>query len=738
MPLSPVVEARLRLRLGVVRRHLAQRRVIPVVPRLGVEKLRSCPFFAKWPAAALSELRREMVLEVYLRGEALLYGGVPCAVSSLFWIVSGTLAELPSRRDRCERKRLLETVEGSVPLVSNVWGKAPSCGSSHAEFHDNLATFGAGQFAAGERLFVGLPYHRTIHCESNVTCLTVSFRAVQRLRKKWQVPPEASESAAKEIMREQLLRADDRPPLPLALQQNPILCCLDAATLSILWIRLSPMVACANEVICDDVFTADTVSFLLSGEVRVGGTRDQRSSKIVPCGGAVGLQSFAPYEVPRAGDEKCPAVALTFSQLWGIGRQAFSEMVSDTEWRKCAAVAQKTIHFKIDPALLEGVRVFASLSLAKVAALAKRMELRVVRGAAYILSPNKKPQEAIVVLVGRVYFEEQTSAERAPHGGKAARTHIPCGTPVAFAECVAEVPLRCGVFAETGAVVVSLTRRAMVETFRRNDNGPEMEPAVTEAAMTQLDVPLAARNAARIVNKAQERAVQRVRKHALVQPSSAAPREEEQQGVSLLDLDVDRMIELRTQVLSTLALQVRSLRPGMWQAERGGAHYDTASRTIMRNAAPNEAPKPHRRQSCFSLDERGCLVFCGKGAVVDEKPEGGAQPPGSLSGAEGEEYAPRRASPIHLAAKSARSKASHKLPSPSALRCAPAEKLPPVVGPAPASERVKALRRVGEQLQEEADNALSLPLGCFLSPSGAHKPLAYCDVKEKVRMRVCE
>ncbi|RNF10109.1 hypothetical protein TraAM80_01858 [Trypanosoma rangeli] len=611
MFLSPVVESRLRLKLHVARRRLATRRVIQVVPKLDAGKLLSCPLFAKWPSAALSELRLKMVWEVHVEGDALLYGGMPCNMSSLFWIVSGELAELPNRRDLCESRRLSKAVGNRVSSVYNIGDERASSGALHAEFHQNLATFGAGQFAAGERLFLGLPYDRTMRCESNVTGFAVSFRVVQRLQKKWQVSPKASVSAAKEIMQEQLLRRDERPLLSLALLQNPILRCLDAATLSILWIRLSPIVVCANEIICDDVFAADTISFLQSGEVCVGDNRGHCGRKTISCGGAVGLHSFAPSEVPCARDEKHPAVALTFSQLWRVGWKAFSEAVSDTEWKRCAAAALKTIDFRIDRSLLDRAEVFSSLSSSKLETLANRMELRVVRGDAYILPPQKKPQEVIVVLVGTVYFEAPTPAEKVPHGVKAARTRIPCGDPVAFAECIAEVPLQRGVFAATGAVIVSLTRRAMVKVLRKGDR-PEIDPAVTEAAMAQLGVPLIASGATCIVNKAQEKAARRVRKYAQVQHSSEAP-----QNVPSLYDNVDQLIGISTQVLSTLAVQLQSLRPGVWQTECGGVLYDTASRTVMKKQSPNERLKPHRPHTCFTLDEKGCVVFCSTDAVVD-------------------------------------------------------------------------------------------------------------------------
>ncbi|ESL11489.1 hypothetical protein TRSC58_00759 [Trypanosoma rangeli SC58] len=717
MLLSPVVKARLRLKLGVVRRRLAARRVTQVIPKLDADKLLSCPLFAKWPSAALSELRLEMVWEVHLKGDALLYGGMPCDMSSLFWIVSGELAELPNRRDLCERRRLSEAVGDGVSSVHSIGGEWASSGALRAEFRQNLATFGAGQFAAGERLFLGLPYDRTLRCETNVTGFSVSFRVVQRLQKRWQVPPGASVSAAKEIMQDQLLRRDERPLLSLALLKNPILRCLDAATLSILWIRLSPIVVCANEMICDDVFAADTISFLQSGEVCVGDKRGHRGRKTVSCGGAIGLHSFAPSEVPCARGEKHPAVALSFSQLWRVGRRTFSEAVSDTEWKRCAAIALKTIDFRIDRSLLAKAEVFSSLSPSKLEALANRMELRVVRGDAYILPPQKKPQEVIVVLVGTVYFEARTPAGKVQHGGKSERTRIPCGDPVAFAECVAEMPLRYGVFAATGAVIVSLTRRAMVKVLRKDDDGPEIEPAVTEAAMAQLGVPLAVRNATRIVNRAQEKAARRVRKYAQVQHSSVAP-QDELKDVPSLDANVDQLIGLSTQVLSTLAVQLQSLRPGVWRTECGGVLYDAASHTVMKKQSPDEGSKPHRRQTCFTLDEKGCVVFCSTDAVVDKPAEEVAQSPGVVNGAEGERDTSGQALSIYLAVRNARPKPSHKLPSPSALRCAPNETLPAVMGTASVSERVKALRRMGKQLQDEAENTLSLPVGRFLPHLG--------------------
>ncbi|EAN96325.1 hypothetical protein C3747_131g54 [Trypanosoma cruzi] len=726
MPLSRMVRTRLRFKLHVVRRRLRKRRVIQAVPKLDAKNLRSCSLFAKWPLEALSDLRRRMLWEVHLKGETILYGGEPCSVSSLFWIASGRLSEVPNRREKSGTRRPSNKEEEGVASMETVGSAEHSSVSPHVEFDQTLDTFSAGQFAAGERLFLGATYHRTMRCESDVTGFAVSFRTVQKIQKKWGVPREASVSAAKEIVKKQMLRRDEKPLLKLALFKNRVLRGLDATTLRIIWVLLSPMVVCANELICADIFDAENISFIQSGDVRVGFKRGQQKEIILSCGSAVGLQSFAPSEMPRGrGEGHTAAVAVTFSQLWSVGRKAFSEMVSEREWEKCAAIALRTIYFHVDDEMLRKVAIFSLLPRSKIMALAKRAELRFVRGDEYILPPWKRPQEAIVVLVGTVYFTQKTPAEEALNNGKMDRIRIPCGYPVAFAECVARMPLKSGVFAATGALIVSLTRRAMLESLSENAAGNDIEPVVLEAAMNQLNVSPSSRSATRIVNKAQEEALQDMRNYSRPQNGNLPPWKNELQDLCSPNDDVGEMIELHTQVLSTLALQVHKLRPNMEKAGRVGVHYDNASRIAMKKISTNESPSCHRSRSCFTIDKKGRVMFCSKGAIAERKTMGRVQPTDVLSGTEGNREIPRQALPICLPVKNGLSKASQKLPSFSALRCAPSEKLAAVVGHSPVSQKVMELRHEGKRLKDEAESNCILPLDCFLPNQRHNNPHKY-------------
>ncbi|EKF28371.1 hypothetical protein MOQ_007884 [Trypanosoma cruzi marinkellei] len=718
MPLSPMVRARLRFKLHVVRRRLRKRGVIQVVPKLDAKNLLSCSLFAKWPLEALSDLRQRMLWEVHFKGETFIYGGEPCNVSSLFWIASGKLSEVPNRREKrgIRRPSNKEEEEEGVASMGAVGPAEHSSVSPHVEFDETLATFSAGQFAAGERLFLGVTYHRTMRCETDVTGFAVSFRTVQKIQRKWNVPPEASVSAAKEIVKKQMLRRDEKPSLKLALLKNPILQGLDVSTLSIIWVLLSPMIVCANELICADIFHTENISFIQSGDVRVGLFKlGQRKEVILSCGSAVGLQSFAPSEMPRGrGEEHTAAVAVTFSQLWSVGRKAFSEMVSEKEWKKCAAIALRTISFHVDDGILRKVAIFSLLPQSKIMELARRVELRVVRGDEYILPPKKRPREAIVVLVGTVYFTQKTPTEEALNDEKTDRISIPCGDPVAFAECVAKMPLKSGVFAATGALIVSLTRRAMLESLAKDGAGTEIEPVIVETAMNQLNASPSSCSVTRVVKKVQEEALQDVRNNSRPQNGNLPPCKNELQDLFPPNADLGEMIELHTQVLSTLTLQVHNLRPSMWKAERMGVHYDNASRIAMKNPPSNESTSCHRSQSCFTIDATGRVMFCSKGAMAERKTVERVQPTDVLSGVEGNRKVPRQALPIRLSVSNGFSKASHKIPSFSALRCAPNEKLAAVVGHSPVSQRVMELRHEGKRLKDEADNNCILPLDCFL------------------------
>ncbi|KEG12759.1 hypothetical protein DQ04_01441050 [Trypanosoma grayi] len=719
MSVSPMVMARLRLRLHVATRRIRRRGAVQGAMQLDPGKLRLCPLFSTWSLSALSDLLHGTVQEVYCKGEVIVYNGEPLKSSSLFWIALGRFAEVPSKSEKL-------IVGHPEPDTSVSSSRSTSC-RVHAyipttENHsDDFMTFRAGQLAAGERLFLGVSYRRTIRCESAATVFRIPFDTIMRIQKKCDVSLEATVAAAKDIVKGQMLRANEKPPLRFALLQNPLLRGLDASTQSILWLRLFPAVACAQETFCRDVFTSDTIFFLQSGGVRVGGIRGSPWNEIVSRGSSFGLESFVPYDIPHFYGERRPATATSFCQLWSIKMTAVLETITESEWKRCAEIAQKTIKLRVCRVNLRKVPLFSHLHESVIAAIEKRMQMRVVRPGECILVPKKIPQEAIVVLVGATYYASEMCGGETPITSEVVKTPVSCGDQVAFAECIAQRPLKHGLYAATGALIFSVTRSAIMGSLQ------DCETVVIGAAMAHLDGPRTHCYTQRVVNKAQEEALRRVKKHAHNQRNEVASLYNEDHYCHPPDADVGQVVKVHTQVLSTLTMQMTSLRFGVMATGQNTHQYDVAAHSAMR-APPNVASRnSHHPHSCFTLDEKGRVQYCSEGVVPEKKPTGGEQSIDVVSQTKEGRGAGEIMLPECLAVKEGFARRLNEVPRSSALRCVPGVKVAAVASHSPASHRVMALRREGDKLQNVVDNAFSLPFN-YISPRPRRRNSAYATM----------
>ncbi|ORC86375.1 uncharacterized protein TM35_000292570 [Trypanosoma theileri] len=718
--LTPRVTARLLLKLKAARRRLDKLAALRGDPQLSADRLRSSPLFNHWPLSALSEIRQKMVLEVYRKGDVIVYSEEPSRVSSLFWIVSGKLTEVLGKSEMY----FMESTEpnsDSTPVEKNSNFSFLSK-TYPLNLPDSLMRFSAGQFATGERLFLGVGYRRTIRCESGVIVFQVPFTVVKDIQKKWGVPLETTLIAAKEIVKRQMSRANEKPSLESALFHNPVLRGMDTSTLGILWIRLSPLVICKDETLCADVFTSDRIYFLQSGRMRVPGRNSGRGQDVVSSGSSFGLNSFVQFEAPYDYGEQRRVVASRFSQLWGITLSAFMEIVSENEWKRCAEIAKKTIQFGVDYKVLRKSPVLSHLPESAAILLAKRMQLRVVRPGECILTADECPCEAIIVLIGATYVTKKRPFAEGSADEKVVKKSVSCGVPLAVAECVSERRIKYGLFASTAAIIFSLTHNAIMDIVNECKEVRDVT-VITEAAITQLDGPKAYRSAEQIVNKAQDDAAQRVKRYANEQNSKMEllNAENNKSDSKNADVDVDRIIQLRAQVLSTLSTQVCSLRPSMWGMGKIGLQYDVASSSVMRDVQHENSKNSRRTKSCFTIDEKGRVVFCEDGAVsvgnlvhTEKKTPLTKMMKLKEETKEGEQkgYAESIAPPQVLLKRDI-AKNIHRTPHSSALRCVPHVKFTAVTARSPASQRVMALRVEAEKLQDETDKVLSLPLGFF-------------------------
>ncbi|KAH8613567.1 hypothetical protein ERJ75_000745200 [Trypanosoma vivax] len=707
---SSVVRDRVMFKLLLARKRIRKRKSVIVGECLEADKLRQSPLFKDWTTRALEDVCKEMVLEVFQEGEVIAYGEEPRGISSLFWVVSGNLTEVPAKHEGYRAT--------SLPLcTSGDQAKDSKCRSVEERFTtgstpSDLTYFKAGKLVAGERLFLGINYRRTIRCESVVKAFRVRLSTVMRIQKKWSAPIEQALSYAKTVVQKQMTEGSEKLTPDAVLRQNPLLNGLTESTINVLWIALSPSVFCTNELLCADVFKSENIFFLYSGCVKVKCGSSGAEKIIARHGSAVALHSFIPSELPPLTSGGQPAIAAKVSLLWSLSREALERIVCLEEWRACAGLACRLMRFAVDPLVLSRVHSLTRFSDAKLVVFAKRLRPRMFRCGECILPIGAVPQEGMLIIQGTACLTRGGAKKGHQPMAKTEREIVPPGYSVGFEECILGKSMTRGLIAETDVFVLTLERSIVIDAMKKNGN--DRGSSEKGVSMSHNSSPLFSCSNSSSALRGQTGIVDRIKSENELKDSFTSVKVPSFMPITA-DLDTDHLLKYNTKVLSALALKMSDMNPNSVNSRRDLLSCDTASMSVFKKPGRGISKALYRTKSCFSVDDFGNVVYYENGIdPANRQAHSGSPLTCGKNEAVNKYLNPGMVQIIQTACADAASNVVKHAPKTCELRCEPTTTHNTVVSQCPASHRVLALRREMKKMEQRAERASDLPFTLFV------------------------
>jgi len=411
--------------------------------------------------------------------------------------------------------------------------------------------------------------------------------------------------ATVKVLEQQWLATTDQKPNPLSIiAANPVLRGLSQESLHLVWSRLQPRIFCRGERICEDSFTADTVSFLSRGEaaVYVSSTRCQTLNRP---GAGIGVNSFACSELPEDFHEHRLITAKSLCVLWSISLSLMNELCQDGDRVNCSRFAARAIGSldALDVAgSLRQVHPFSQLSDAVLRALAGVLKVRVHGPGECVVAAHRPSARGIVVVAGRCHA--RTADQE--------RIDVRRGDALHFCEALTNSPASQSIFADTSSIVLHGSSAFLLDVLETRCTECKLEYILDLASEYLVRIHANRSN----VHVAQERAAHNVWKHRQTERMTAraklgVPGKEmnHSAGDSLL---VERRVE--NDVYTSLALHLDYLHRGDIERKRYQFFHDLMEGPA--NDSNSSGAGCSRAPGCFTLDENGDPVFVREGVPL--------------------------------------------------------------------------------------------------------------------------
>lgn len=581
------------------------------LPSLDV--LKSLPLLMKWPSTALQSWTANGVVEAHARGTVVAFAGEPRRAADVFWLLSGTLAQIPSKAELrvCagDLVHLSRSLPKTGPLVlpthfMNEGGARkdlPPLTAAQERLADSLSFYHAGQLVDMERLILGGERRRALRCQSDVVVLRLSLAAflceIQTL-------PDAVRSAtinaARQEVQHSMAQFSGPPSTPAIMAANPVLAALPPAVLKSICLQLEPCVFLQSETICENVFAAEWMYFLSSGQVRTADSSGANARLVATPDTVIGLNAFVQSCVPDHFDQKSRATAATYCEMWGLPLPAVLSACDGASRTQCAWAAVQQVRAQGFGRLpiataLRAYACFADLSEIAVAAIARVLRVRVYTPGETVAAAGRIPAFGLLVVAGdvRLRRSRERESQQLPPG----QAHFFCESLVRM--CVSE-----SVVSQSSSIVLQGTPAVLLEAMEMAGVAADETALLLRSAQAYVDRFYGA-DSIEII-KAQYTAAERVReyKRRLMEATHAA------QAVPLQTATTTAA--LQNELLASLEVQLHALHPDedevtKFEYFRVGktATHDDGAATVVCSPLPFEAS---RRSAYFTLDEQGNLI----------------------------------------------------------------------------------------------------------------------------------
>lgn len=706
--LAPLVA----LRMSRVRRAKAAagKRTLP-----SVDVLKASPLFSKWPTAALQSWLESGKVEWYEKGTTIAFAGEPRRAADAFWLLSGKLVQVPSKAElrACAvgLVHLPRDQPKTGPLVlpshfmdGNAKRSLPPLTAAQEQLADSLSFYHAGQLVDVERLLLGGERLRGLRCQGAVVVLRLAVAAcVREMQLLPSVAYGATITAAREYVQRTMAQFVGAPSTASIMSANPVLAALPLAVLKSVRMQLKPFVFLKAEVICDNVFAAEWVYVLTTGQVRIDDSTGGRSHVVSAMFTAVGTNAFVQSTMPERFDQVSRATAAVYSEMWGMPVAALFAMCDAAARLPCMAAAAQLLHAQGTgrlpiAAALRAYPCFSTLSETAVAAISRALQLRLYAAGDTIASAGRIPSSGVLVLVGEV---------RLHRGPERDQKRLPPGQALFFCEALAKMCVSDGVVSHSSSLVLHGTPALLFEALEAAGTAAEDTDPLLRTAQDFVDRQYGAGLSE--ISRAQHAAAERVKDYRRRQGEEQQRRGPNAQLKTSPGVSVEVM---ENELLASLAVQLDALHPK--DADAATFEYLRMGKTtnatpavattaaVVRGEALDTAPPPSRRSAeFFSLDDAGNLItVSGTAAEPPRGPAEVAVPPRVSSVV----LPPSPPPPPSLLQQHAASQKATPRSAPTVLRTS--------VRPPPAaakssqkhpSPRVAALRAAASQVKDEAD-----------------------------------
>lgn len=594
-------------------------------PLLTEATLKCTPLFSKWTAPALRKLSQSARVVCRTAGSLAAPAGEPQTTTSVFWVASGKLMQVPTKKEiswcaiSCPgqwRSKAAKT--GSLVFPSLFSNDTPSLVQRLTPQQEavlkNLKAYTTGDFVDLDELLLGAARRRAIRCQTDV--VLVEIRQGELLREvhlQRSAVTLATLQEARSTVVANLTACGERPSVASILRSNPILTALHPDSVKSIHQQLSPSVFSAGELICADESVSETVSFLLYGQVRRFSATATPNERVVTSetGSAIGLASFIVTGLSAVTMAERSVSAGSYCVTWGIRLSTLLKLCDEWERASCARLAEKqlgTSSILISANVLKSLRqvtAFCGTSEDTLRSIARGAHLRVHTAGKCVQQAKRRTTSGVILLCGRCHFsvsaQDDVVAERVP---------APCGVPVGFCEAIVGVALKRWLFADTCTVALHYSSAAVLSALDEARASEAETRAILDAAQAYVSAGTHLLSAP--VSAAQLRAEERIRafqKQAAAEDMQtetflAAPAFGEESGVLLAELQV------HNHILSSVSLQLQSIHTHSPELEHFTALRDSPEcRRAGEGRVAVPAKHPHRNHACFNIDDDGCIVF---------------------------------------------------------------------------------------------------------------------------------
>lgn len=609
--------------------------------RPATEALQNFSLFSSWPHASLQKLMAAGTLTVYGRGRSIGYEKEPTRAANVFWIIAGKLTQLPTRGE------LLQCANELPSLQNNACKTAPAVFPhlfSDEEKNsrlssltlmqeccvDSLRQYGAGELVDAERCLLGGQRRRNLRCQTEVVVMQIPFEILrQEFRCLAGAVRAATVEAARTRIVAELASGIVKPDAKSIILANPALKGISAGALRGVLLHLQPRVFIHGTVICDDVYRSSTVYFVQCGAVQLWDGSAAAKEVLRRPGSAFGEHAFICHRVPDFPEQKLPAKAAAYCEVWAVPISVFSTLCGAEERLSCCRVATHHLTGKWSNAqLVTALRLtpcFTYMSELAVSSAAQALKVRVYPPGERIFAPHRPAHCGIIVVAGEV---TSRAAKQ-----NADETRVVPGRPLFFCEAMVGMGTGMEVVCVSSAIVLHGAPAAMMESMEAANCVLEEVRELLTTAQDYVDRTYGAGRST--LYRAQELALQRVKEYnsrhqeretkpkrrvvaplssssssaaAAVTAATAAESVRGKKAATGEDKAADTAMALRHELLTSLSTQLKSLQYN----EMDAAKFVLFRGDLRALPVPPETPPPYRSRRCFSLDDKGDIVLCDK------------------------------------------------------------------------------------------------------------------------------